>query len=86
VQYLVLKEAGAYPELVGWSDNIRQLETLAKQGILEDSDANYLADTYRAYRQRVHRLSLAGLPRLVPRAETAESAARVSAIWNKVFD
>jgi glutamate-ammonia-ligase adenylyltransferase len=86
VQYLVLKEAGACSELVAWSDNIRQLETLANQGVLEDSDANYLADTYRAFRQRVHRLSLAGLPRLVPRAETAEPAARVKAIWNKVFD
>ena len=60
VQYLVLREASRYPDLVRWSDNIRQLEALAAHGILPPADAEELADAYRTYRQRMHHLNLAG--------------------------
>ncbi|MEO7385648.1 MAG: bifunctional [glutamate--ammonia ligase]-adenylyl-L-tyrosine phosphorylase/[glutamate--ammonia-ligase] adenylyltransferase [Gammaproteobacteria bacterium] len=85
VQYLVLREAGNYPDLVHWSDNIRQLEALAAHGIVTASDAGELADAYRAYRQRLHHLNLAGLPGLLPRAETSELSATVIRHWRTVF-
>jgi glutamate-ammonia-ligase adenylyltransferase len=85
VQYLVLREAGRYPDLVRWSDNIRQLESLAAHGILPPADAEELADAYRTYRQRMHHLNLAGAPGLVPRAEAAALVATVVRHWQAVF-
>jgi len=85
VQYLVLREAHRFPDLVRWSDNIRQLEALAAHGILAPSDAEELADAYRSYRQRLHHLSLAGAPGLLPRTETAALTAAVTRHWQAVF-
>jgi glutamate-ammonia-ligase adenylyltransferase len=85
VQYLVLRDANRYPDLVRWSDNIRQLEALAAHAILAPADAEQLADAYRAYRQRLHHLNLAGTPGLLPRAETAALAATVVRHWQAVF-
>ena len=85
VQYLVLREAHRFPDLVHWSDNIRQLEALAAHGILAPADAEELADAYRSYRQRLHHLNLAGAPGLLPRAETAALTATVIRHWQAVF-
>jgi glutamate-ammonia-ligase adenylyltransferase len=85
VQYLVLREAGQYPDLVRWSDNVRQLEALAAHGILAAADAEELSDAYRSYRQRMHHLNLAGAPGLVPRAEVAALTATVVRHWRAVF-
>ena len=85
VQYLVLKEARRQVELLQFSDNIRQLESLAKFGILKESDADTLASAYRAYRRRMHHLSLAGKPALVPHSEVKDLSISVSEIWQRVF-
>ena len=85
VQYLVLREAGNEASLTEWSDNIRQLDALAVTGILSADDAEMLAATYRAYRSRLHRLSLAGQPRLVSADEFATEASGVRNIWQQVF-
>lgn len=85
VQYLVLREAAAHPELVHWSDNIRQLEALAACGILPADEAEALADAYRTYRQRIHRQNLAGDPGLAPRAEFSGLTALVGGLWQQVF-
>ncbi|HHQ14665.1 MAG TPA: bifunctional glutamine synthetase adenylyltransferase/deadenyltransferase, partial [Chromatiales bacterium] len=86
VQYLVLEHAREHPELVVYSDNIRQLEALARCTILSGDEARQLSDTYRQYRAIVHRLSLAGEPALVPKAEVADLAARIIAFWESVFE
>ncbi len=85
VQYLVLSGASTYPDLVRWSDNIRQLEGLAAHSILTAADAEELADAYRTYRQRLHYLNLAGAPGFLPRAETAALTATVIRHWQAVF-
>ena len=85
VQYLVLRDANRYPDLVRWSDNIRQLEALGAHAILAPADAEQLAATYRAYRQRLHHLNLAGAPGLLPRSETAALVATVVRHWQAVF-
>ncbi len=86
VQYLVLREAGQHPELIRWSDNIRQLEALAAAGILDADTSAALTDIYRGYRERLHHLSLAGEPPFMPRIEAGSRIARVRAVWNRVFD
>ncbi len=85
VQYLVLQHAREHPELVAWSDNVRQLEALARCGILSEAEARQLSATYRQYRAFMHRLSLAGEPPLVPRAEVASLAARIIVLRESVF-
>jgi glutamate-ammonia-ligase adenylyltransferase len=86
VQYLVLREAQKQPALVYWSDNIRQLESLAEHGILEPAVTDALADAYRAYRQQMHHFALAGKPALAIRSEVAELSSRVTGIWEQVFE
>jgi glutamate-ammonia-ligase adenylyltransferase len=85
VQYLVLREARHHPELVRYSDNIRQLEGLAAAGIIPAPTAALLTDTYRVYRQRLHHLSLAGQPGFMPRAEAQESILAVRAVWDRIL-
>jgi glutamate-ammonia-ligase adenylyltransferase len=85
VQYLVLKEASHASGLTVWSDNIRQLEALAAAKILSATDTELLAGAYREFRSRMHRLALAGRPRLAPRDEVAELAGKVRDIWQQVF-
>ncbi len=85
VQYLVLREARHHPELVRWSDNIRQLEGLAAAGVIPGETATLLTDTYRAWRQRLHHLALAGQPGFMPRAEAVAAIAAVRAVWTAVF-
>lgn len=85
VQYLVLKDAADYPDLTEYSDNIRQLEALARNGLLPADVADFLTDTYRDYRARLHHLALAGEPGLVPRDEVAGQAAKVVALWQRAF-
>ena len=81
----MLAGAAEHPDLVFYSDNIRQLEALAKAGMLDAQEAETLAETYRTYRRRIHRLSLAGQDPLVPRVEVDELAAVVVAAWERTF-
>lgn len=85
VQYLLLKEAGRHADLVYYSDNIRQLEALAEAGILGADDAETLAEAYRTYRRRIHRLALAGHPALTPRVEVGDLPDTVNALWRRAF-
>ena len=66
VQYLILANAHEYPELVHWSDNIRQLESLKKAELLSADQADMLADIYRTLRDQIHTLSLQELEAIVP--------------------
>jgi glutamate-ammonia-ligase adenylyltransferase len=58
VQFLILAHAHTHPELVRWSDNIRQLESLQHAGILTIEQSETLSDIYRSLRDRIHELAL----------------------------
>jgi [glutamine synthetase] adenylyltransferase / [glutamine synthetase]-adenylyl-L-tyrosine phosphorylase len=86
VQYWVLAEAHRNPCLIEYSDNIRQLEALARSGVVPESTALWLIDTYRLYRGALHRLSLeGGGERVVAAGEFAAPRARVQEIWQATF-
>ncbi|MET0657693.1 MAG: bifunctional [glutamate--ammonia ligase]-adenylyl-L-tyrosine phosphorylase/[glutamate--ammonia-ligase] adenylyltransferase, partial [Steroidobacteraceae bacterium] len=59
-QYWVLYWADRHPELITFSDNIRQLESLASGALLPQELVDFLTTTYRKYRARLHHASLAG--------------------------
>jgi glutamate-ammonia-ligase adenylyltransferase len=86
VQYRVLAAASAHPEVVTFSDNIRQLEALARVGVLDESTALWLKQAYIGYRSVLHHQSLEGGLRVVEAGPYAETRARVQDIWRKTFD
>ena len=84
VQYAVLAGAGATPALTEYTDNIRLIEALAAHGHLEDDEARLLADAYRGFRTRIHRLALLDEPAVVePDDELAGYVDAVAALWDR---
>lgn len=83
VQYLVLRNAAAYPALLDWTDNIRNLDGLMDSGLLSREQGAFLADTYRAFRRIVHRCTLEGRPPQVSLAEAEPGRTRVRALWDQ---
>jgi glutamate-ammonia-ligase adenylyltransferase len=85
VQFWMLQWADRYPEIVTFSDNIRQLESLASGNLVPQSRVDFLVDTYRRYRQRLHRLSLDGAGNVVSEEEFAAERQGVIRIWEEVM-
>ncbi len=94
VQYWVLAAAHVDPELLTYTDNIRQLEGLAAVGVLEPKRAQWLTDAYIGYRTVLHHLSLEAQggrregqgDRVVDAAPYAETRAQVIEIWRETFE
>ena len=85
VQFWMLKWADRYPQIVIFSDNIRQLESLASGGLVAQDRVDFLVDTYRRYRERSHRRALAGEGNVVPAEEFVAERKGVIAIWEEVM-
>ncbi|MGE0114744.1 MAG: bifunctional [glutamate--ammonia ligase]-adenylyl-L-tyrosine phosphorylase/[glutamate--ammonia-ligase] adenylyltransferase [Steroidobacteraceae bacterium] len=85
VQYWMLKWADEYPPIILFTDNIRQLESLASGNIIAQMQVNFLTGTYRLYRERMHHLSLAGDDNVIDAGEFVEPRRRVVAIWDEVM-
>ncbi|KAB7627320.1 bifunctional [glutamate--ammonia ligase]-adenylyl-L-tyrosine phosphorylase/[glutamate--ammonia-ligase] adenylyltransferase [Alkalilimnicola sp. S0819] len=86
VQYGVLSGAARHPQLLRYTDNIRLLDALAEVGWLNSEDAVLLADAYRAYRAKVHRLTLQGQLARVAADEFTEYRQAVSALWGRLME
>jgi glutamate-ammonia-ligase adenylyltransferase len=87
VQYWVLAAANAFPNLLTYTDNIRQLEGLAAVGVLERATAQWLTDAYIGYRTVLHHLSLEGQgDRVLQQAPYVKTRARVVEIWRETFE
>jgi [glutamine synthetase] adenylyltransferase / [glutamine synthetase]-adenylyl-L-tyrosine phosphorylase len=84
-QYWTLLWAERYPDLVTFSDIIRQLESLASADLVPQATVDVLTGAYRAYRQRLHHLSLDSAGNAVPESEFAAERSAVSAIWHGAF-
>jgi len=83
VQYLVLKHASEHPAVIHYSDNIRQLGTLAAAGCLSESVVLRLQDIYKAYRLRLHHLALDEQPPLVAHDAFSEQREFVRQVWER---
>lgn len=53
-QYLVLLHAHAKPKLTRWSDNVRILELLAQNEIMDEQEAQALTRAYTTLRDALH--------------------------------
>ena len=85
VQYAVLAWSHRVPGLARWSDNVRILETLGREGLFEQSECDALTEAYIAYRSAAHQLSLQQQPGVVPAERFAALRAAVSAKWQQLF-
>ena len=85
-QYWALRWAERYPELVTFSDNIRQLESLASADLVPQATVDVLTHAYRAYRQRMHHLSLEAAGNVVPASDFAATREQVEAIWRAAME
>ena len=83
VQYLVLRNARKYPSVIRYSDNIRQIATLASVGRLDVQTAARLQEAYREFRRRLHHLSLNDRPPFVGDDELVTERAFVGAVWER---
>lgn len=81
VQYRVLQEANSHPDIVFYSDNIRQLEALIASGLLEMSVGKRLQDVYRTYRHRSHRLVLDGQKAVCSADDFRPEREFVATVW-----
>jgi [glutamine synthetase] adenylyltransferase / [glutamine synthetase]-adenylyl-L-tyrosine phosphorylase len=87
VQYWVLAAADAHPQLLTYTDNIRQLEGLAAVGVLPGATAQWMTEAYIGYRTVLHHLSLEGQgERVVDAAPYVKTRARVVEIWRETFE
>ncbi len=85
VQYLVLRNARPHPAVMHYSDNIRQLGTLAAAACLAENDVLRLQEIYKAFRLRLHRLALDEKPPLVSATEFLAEREFVSTIWARTM-
>ena len=85
-QYWALQWADRRPELVTFSDNIRQLESLASICLVPQETVDVLTGAYRTYRQRMHHLSLEGGESVAPAAEFDDIRMAVQAIWRETME
>ena len=83
VQYLVLEHAPKHPDVIFYSDNIRQLDALTAEQCIEQGIGDRLQDAYRDYRLRLHHLALDARSPVVPVDEFAEARAFVAKTWDE---
>ncbi len=65
-QYLVLRDAHSKPKLTRWSDNVRILELLAQNDIMDEHEALALTRAYTTLRDELHHLALQEQPGHLP--------------------
>ena len=80
-QYWALRWAREYPPVAMFADTIRQLESVASADLVPQASVDVLTAAYRAYRARIHRLSLDAAAPIVPAGEFAGVRAAVTALW-----
>jgi glutamate-ammonia-ligase adenylyltransferase len=73
------------PALLRYTDNIRLLDELRSCGWISANRARLLADAYRAYRARVHRLALQEEPALVTPEPLQAHRSRVADLWLEIM-
>ncbi len=86
VQYEVLANARHCPDLLIFTDNIRQLDGLERLGILSAADADQLRNAYRGLRRRVHQLKLQEQPAQVSNDVARDKRDSVVRIWRQIME
>lgn len=85
VQYLVLSQSGAHPQLLGNVGNIALLQRAEQTGLLPPGVGNAAADAYRQLRSVQHKARLDEASLEVDPATLERERQAVLALWAAVF-
>ncbi len=85
VQYLVLRWASDYPDLIDWTDNARIIENLVKYDLLKGSSSDELFIIYRRFRRLIHKFALQETDSLISQEELKKERQKVKEIWSNIF-
>ncbi len=85
VQYLLLRHAHTHPDVLTFTDNIRQIESLNRAGVLNNDLANGLIESYRTLRDTGHEQILKGETMLVDECRFADERRIVRQAWRQVL-
>jgi len=85
VQYCVLCWAADCPELTDYTDNIRILQALGRNGLLDAGQVTRLIEAYRRFLATEHRLKLTESGPLIDPTELADERRDVSEIWQELL-
>ena len=85
VQYWVLAHAAEHPDLVEYSDNVRQLEALARNGLVPGTTADRIKSIYLNLRGSAHELALIGSDRVVAGEAFKKERAWIGNLWGEVL-
>ena len=85
VQYGALRWGSRLGADLDFTDNIRLLDGFRRADLMPEEDVTLLADAYRAYRGRIHEVSLQESEAVVGNEEFAELREAVVAIWNRLM-
>jgi glutamate-ammonia-ligase adenylyltransferase len=91
VQYLVLTHSSAHPLLLKWTDNVRILDTLASENILDARQSDALKQAYIAYRSLAHQRALQNQKLLLSPDELDQAGLKnhidtVSGLWDQIMN
>jgi glutamate-ammonia-ligase adenylyltransferase len=86
VQFGVLAQAAKNAALTTYTDNVRLLEGLQKDGFMSQTEADSLKAAYCTYRDTGHKLVLQGGRAVINEAEVLELSKQVEQIWHKYME
>ncbi len=86
VQFAVLAWTSDHPELSRWTDNIRILESLQREGLMAQSDCQGLIEAYKSYRALAHRLALQQQQGRVSAELFTAERALVKSVWQHLIE
>ena len=85
VQYLVLANCAAHPELLSYPDNVRILEAARAAELLDAEEHDLLTEAYLGLRSALHRFALAQMEQGELPEELAQLQAGVERVWQRLF-
>ena len=85
VQFLILTYAKDEPQLIFFTDNIRQLDALFSSNFISEEHQIALQEIYKAYRKEIHLLSLDGGTKMISAKSFDANINTVTNIWEQYF-
>lgn len=86
VQFLLLNHTNQHPNLIQFSDNLRQIEALMDTKILKSKVGKKLIDCYFSLRSHIHSEVLQNKPSIIENEKVSEQREFVKKLWNQFLN
>lgn len=85
VQYSVLHWSAEYPDICVFTDNIRQIEALARAELWSEQEASDMTEAYRLFRRRSHAAALQEVKAIIDDNTDLEHREKVQTLWDRLM-